>query len=71
MAERREIVDDEKAAKYLNLPVELLRQYRIDARGPRYYHLGDDLVRYSLEDLNRWLNVNAVETVWVMSEDTD
>ena len=65
--ENRRIISPEEAAKYLRLPLTTLTEYREQGRGPRYYQL-EDVIRYSVADLNRWLNINSAETVWLMSD---
>ena len=65
--QERRILTQDEAAKYLRLPVGTLVQYRSKGKGPRYYQLGD-MIRYSVIDLNRWLNVNSANTDWSVND---
>ena len=66
----RKIVLTEEAAKYLRIPTETLVEWREKGVGPRYYDL-DEFIRYSVADLNRWLNINSIETTWLMTDRED
>jgi hypothetical protein len=55
-ADRRPLVNTEKAANYAGVTVRFLEQKRLDGLGPEYRKLSPRCVRYSLDDLDTWLD---------------
>jgi excisionase family DNA binding protein len=50
-----------EAADYLGLPQNTLAQYRSQKKGPPYFKIEGHLVRYSVEDLEEWLEQQRVK----------
>lgn len=57
-----EIVKDKSAAKYLNVTTTTLRRWRNEGVGPRWFKLGNRLVRYRMDDLKAFLESCSVNT---------
>ena len=53
-------MNDVKAAEYLGLAVQTLRNWRTQSRGPAYIRAGR-AIRYAIEDLRDFMNGNRVE----------
>jgi excisionase family DNA binding protein len=50
------------AAELLELPQSTLATWRSEKRGPNFFKLCGNLVRYSQEDLDAWLEAQRVNT---------
>lgn len=48
--------DTNAAAKYLKIAASTLNHYRVSGRGPAFYKLGPQFVRYKKSDLDEWAN---------------
>ncbi len=44
-----------KAARYLGVSDAVLRLWRAQGKGPRYYKAGEKLIRYRRADLDAWI----------------
>ena len=44
-----------QAAKYLGISEAVLRLWRAEGKGPRYFKAGEKLVRYRRADLDAWI----------------
>jgi len=44
-----------KAARYIGVSDAVLRLWRAQGKGPRYYKAGEKLVRYRRIDLDSWI----------------
>ena len=53
-------LNDEQAAKVLNLSKQTLRNWRSQCRGPVYIKAGR-AIRYAMDDLRAYMNRNRVE----------
>ena len=51
------VLDTRSAARHVNLSARTLEKKRLTGDGPPFYKLGHS-VRYSREDLDRWLAEN-------------
>ena len=51
---------DVKAAEYLGLAVQTLRNWRTQSRGPAYVRAGR-AIRYAMDDLRAYMERNRVE----------
>jgi predicted DNA-binding transcriptional regulator AlpA len=51
----------DQAAAILQLSPKTLEQWRHEGRGPRFYRRSHRCVRYSLADLQAWLEKSAVD----------
>lgn len=52
-----------EAARYLGVHPDTLRRFRRLDRGPRFSAVGGRLIRYSLEELLRWLRSHEAKSV--------
>ena len=59
MPTEEEYLKDDEAANFLNLSKQTLRNWRTQGRGPAYSKAGR-AVRYSLEDLRRYMEKNRI-----------
>lgn len=48
-----------RAARHLGLSPRTLENYRQAGKGPRYVRFGEKLVRYHIEDLEAWPQMEA------------
>jgi len=55
------LVGEEEAAKILGLSVQTLRNWRFKRIGPPYLKVGSRSVRYSPEDLYKWLEGQKIQ----------
>jgi len=44
-----------KAARYIGVSDAVLRLWRAQGKGPRYYKAGEKLIRYRRADLDLWI----------------
>jgi len=58
-----EYIKEREAAKILNVRVELLRAWRTQKRGVKYYILPYGRVRYTKKDIEEFLKNNIKEGV--------
>jgi excisionase family DNA binding protein len=57
----KDLLTVEQAAEYLTLNVNTLNAWRSQGKGPAYIHVGRS-VRYSREDLDKYLNAGTVRS---------
>jgi excisionase family DNA binding protein len=50
-----------QAAKYLGISEAVLRLWRSEGKGPRYFRAGEKLVRYRRADLDAWIEARLVQ----------
>ena len=66
MIEHPVTFNSKQASRYLGVSEAVLRLWRADGKGPRYFKAGEKLVRYRRADLDSWiearLSVPSVET---------
>jgi predicted DNA-binding transcriptional regulator AlpA len=55
MIETRNTFNEREAGKYLGVSAAVLRLWRSENRGPRYFRAGEKLVRYRRTDLDTWI----------------
>jgi predicted DNA-binding transcriptional regulator AlpA len=55
MNESQQTLTPLQAAKYLGISEAVLRLWRSENRGPRYFRAGTKLVRYCGVDLDSWI----------------
>ena len=60
MTEQR-FINEVEVSERTQIPLNTLRNWRYQRRGPKYRKIGR-LVRYSILDLNSFMNENVVET---------
>ena len=51
------------AARYIGVSEAVMRVWRADGRGPRYFKAGEKLVRYRRIDLETWIEARLNEPV--------
>jgi predicted DNA-binding transcriptional regulator AlpA len=52
-----ELINERQVAKKLSVSLAALRRWRVEHRGPPYRKLaGGSAVRYSVEDLQHWID---------------
>jgi excisionase family DNA binding protein len=49
-----------QAAKYLGISEAVLRLWRAEGQGPRYFRAGEKLIRYRRADLDAWIEARLV-----------
>lgn len=58
----QQLLDEEQAAIYINMSRSYLRRSRTDGKiknrtpGPHWIKIGSRSIRYSIEDLDKWIN---------------
>jgi predicted DNA-binding transcriptional regulator AlpA len=55
MNEQDNVLTEVKAARYLGISAAVLRLWRSQEKGPRYFRAGEKLVRYRRADLDLWI----------------
>ena len=55
MIEQQHAFDERQAARYLGVSDAVLRLWRAESKGPRYFRAGEKLVRYRRTDLDTWI----------------
>ncbi len=55
-----ELLNENEAARFLNLSIKCLQNWRWRGTGPRYYRLSNR-IRYSLRDLESFVSQCAIE----------
>jgi predicted DNA-binding transcriptional regulator AlpA len=55
MIEQQHALDERLAARYLGVSGAVLRLWRSEGKGPRYFRAGEKLVRYRRADLDSWI----------------
>ncbi|MFZ0304901.1 MAG: helix-turn-helix domain-containing protein [Terracidiphilus sp.] len=55
MSDQQNTLTSIQAAKYLGVSESVLRLWRSEAVGPRYFRAGEKLVRYRRADLDSWI----------------
>lgn len=59
-ADLSQAVDERKAAKFIGVAVQTLRNWRHMRRGPAYLKIGK-AVRYRIQDLDAFLNEHRID----------
>jgi predicted DNA-binding transcriptional regulator AlpA len=55
MIEMQNTLNEREAGKYLGISAAVLRLWRAEGKGPRYFRAGEKLVRYRRADLDAWI----------------
>lgn len=55
MIELQSTLTPKQAAKYMGISEAVLRLWRAESKGPRYFRAGEKLVRYRRTDLDSWI----------------
>lgn len=55
MIELQSTLTPKQAAKYMGISEAVLRLWRAESKGPRYFRAGEKLVRYRRTDLDLWI----------------
>ena len=55
MIEMQNTLNEREAGKYLGVSAAVLRLWRAESKGPRYFRAGEKLVRYRRSDLDSWI----------------
>ena len=61
MQKVEDYLNDVEAAKFLRLSPQTLRNWRSQCRGPAYIKAGRRAIRYSSDDLRKFMDQNRVE----------
>ena len=61
MSEMQNTFNEREAGKYLGVSGAVLRLWRSENKGPRYFKAGEKLVRYCKADLDSWIEVRLSE----------
>jgi predicted DNA-binding transcriptional regulator AlpA len=61
MNEVKDIFTGREAGKYLGVSGAVLRLWRSENKGPRYFRAGEKLVRYRKADLDVWIEARLSE----------
>ena len=57
-----------QAAKYMGVSDAVLRLWRSDRKGPRYFKAGEKLVRYRRADLDAWIEARLSAPVMAVQQ---
>jgi predicted DNA-binding transcriptional regulator AlpA len=55
MQDHLELLEEREVSELLKISVPTLRRWRLHGEGPRFRKIGKRLVRYSREDIERWI----------------
>jgi predicted DNA-binding transcriptional regulator AlpA len=55
MIEMQNTFSEREAGKYLGVSAAVLRLWRTENKGPRYFKAGEKLIRYRKADLDSWI----------------
>ena len=55
MFEQQTALTPKQAAKYLGVSEAVLRLWRAESQGPRFFRAGQKLIRYRKVDLDLWI----------------
>jgi predicted DNA-binding transcriptional regulator AlpA len=55
MTEVQHTFNEREAAKYVGVSAAVLRLWRSENKGPRFFRAGEKLVRYRRTDLDQWI----------------
>jgi predicted DNA-binding transcriptional regulator AlpA len=53
--ELQNVLNEKQAARYIGVSGAVLRLWRSESKGPRYFRAGQKLVRYRKSDLDGWI----------------
>jgi predicted DNA-binding transcriptional regulator AlpA len=70
MDEQQNALDEREAAKYLGVSSGVLRLWRAQGTGPRYYRAGSKLIRYRRRDLDGWIEERLSDHTSVVKDET-
>ena len=59
-----EFVSDKQLAQLLGVSVDMIRSQRRQKKGLSFYRFGGRTIRYSLKDVERFLEQNKIERPW-------
>lgn len=57
------LIDEKEAARLLSLSAAMMRKWRGNGGGPKYFKVGGTAVRYRKSDLIKFLDQSAKDTV--------
>ena len=66
---RPNLLDTKQAAEYLGMGESTLRAHRKKGTGPPYVYLGRRFIRYTVHELDRWVEANSTRSSSVTTED--
>lgn len=55
MNELDNVLTEIRAARYIGVSGAVLRLWRSESKGPRYFRAGEKLIRYRRADLDLWI----------------
>jgi len=55
-----QVFNENQAGRYLGISGAVLRLWRSESKGPRYFKAGEKLVRYRRADLDAWIEARLV-----------
>jgi len=61
MIEQQHTYSEREAGKYLGVSGAVLRLWRSEGRGPRFFRAGEKLIRYRRADLDFWIEARLSE----------
>ena len=50
-----QLLNERETAKLLKMSIQGLRNWRCNGKGPRYLRVGGKMIRYSMEDLEKFI----------------
>ena len=59
--QEQDLVDTRIAARILGVSISTMVLMRQEKRGPSYYKIGPKTVRYSMEDLNKYVSHKQID----------
>jgi len=61
MDDRERLITTAEAAQRIGVTTQAMSQWRAARRGPKFVRFGK-VIRYSSDEINRWISSNTVET---------
>jgi predicted DNA-binding transcriptional regulator AlpA len=55
------VFNERQAGRYVGVSAAVLRLWRAEGKGPRYFKAGEKLVRYRRADLDSWIEARLSE----------
>jgi predicted DNA-binding transcriptional regulator AlpA len=68
MIEMQNTLKEREAGKYLGISAAVLRLWRSEGKGPRYFRAGEKLVRYRRADLDLWIEARLSAPAVVLEQ---
>jgi predicted DNA-binding transcriptional regulator AlpA len=56
----QEYVNEKELSKYASIPLPTLRNWRFRGQGPPYKKLSRRMIRYSLKEVQKWMENHTV-----------